>query len=183
MHAFPCGTPALDFVGTLRARRNDEPTEKLPDPGALDAWFTEAGLMDREPGATPAGLAEAIELREAIYGLVFARLHGEPLPEDAVRVVNAHAAGRPIAVQLAADGSVTRGALVAEGLSQLAREAVDIVGGPDGDLLRECGRPECTQVYVDHSRGHRREWCSMKTCGNRMKATAFRARQKQPSAA
>ena len=47
MHAFPCGTSALDFVGTLRARRNDEPTEKLGAPAALDAWFTEAGLMDR----------------------------------------------------------------------------------------------------------------------------------------
>lgn len=182
MHAFPCGTSALDFVGTLRARRNDEPTEKLGTPEALDAWFTEAGLMDRAPGATPGGLAEAVELREAIYAVVFARLRGEPLPAGAVRVVNAHAAGRPITLQLGEDGGLDRGALVAEGLSQLARETVEIVGGPEGDVLRECARPECTQVYLDHSRGHRREWCSMKTCGNRMKATAFRARQKQPAA-
>nr|WP_272925142.1 CGNR zinc finger domain-containing protein [Streptomyces sp. SID8377] len=45
-------------------------------------------------------------------------------------------------------------------------------------MLRECARPECTQVYLDHSRGRRREWCAMRTCGNRVKAAAFRARHR-----
>ncbi|WP_348788974.1 ABATE domain-containing protein [Leifsonia sp. NPDC080035] len=181
MHAFPCGTSALDFVGTLRARRNDEPTEKLDSPDALDAWFTEAGLMDRAPGARAADVEEAVELREAIYALVFARMHEEALPAGAVTVVNRHASGSPVGLRLDRDGAVVRDARVGEGLAQLARQTVEIVGGPEGAVLRECGRPECTQVYLDHSRGHRREWCSMKTCGNRMKATAFRARQKQES--
>ncbi|MFF1572460.1 CGNR zinc finger domain-containing protein [Leifsonia sp. NPDC058292] len=179
MHAFPCGTSALDFVGTRRARRNAAPTEKLASPEALDAWFIEAGMMEQSPEATPGELQVAVEVRESIYQLVFARMHEEPLPEDAVRVVNAHADGRPITLQLSASGTVTRAARVSEGLAQLARQTVEIVGGPEGGVLRECARPECTQVYLDHSRGHRREWCSMKTCGNRMKATAFRARQKQ----
>lgn len=183
MHAFPCGTSALDFVGTLRARRNDEPTEKLDSPAALDAWFTESGLMDAGPGAKAAELENAVELREAIYALVFARMHGHPLPAEAVAIVNRHAAGAPITLRLDKRGSVERDARISEGLAQLARQTVEIVGGAEGDVLRECGRPECTQVYLDHSRGHRREWCSMKTCGNRMKATAFRARQKQPAGA
>ncbi|TDP98607.1 MULTISPECIES: CGNR zinc finger domain-containing protein [unclassified Leifsonia] len=182
MHAFPCGTSALDFVGTLRARRNDVPTEKLGSPEALDAWFLEAGLMDRSPRATTADLEVAVELREAVYRVVHARMMGAPFAEDDLRVLNSHAAGRPITLQLHESGTIDRASEIAEGLSQIARQTVEIVGGAEGDVLRECGRPECTQVYLDHSRGHRREWCSMKTCGNRMKATAFRARQKQPAA-
>jgi hypothetical protein len=47
----------------------------------------------------------------------------------------------------------------AQGLVTLAREADEIVGGEDAALLRECGRLECTQVYLDRSRGYRRQWC------------------------
>jgi predicted RNA-binding Zn ribbon-like protein len=80
------------------------------------------------------------------------------------------------------DGALRRSGTVDEGLASLAREAVAILGGEEAGLLRECGRPECTQVYLDRSRGHRREWCSMKTCGNRVKASAFRERQRAAAA-
>jgi predicted RNA-binding Zn ribbon-like protein len=136
MHAFPCGTSALDFVGTLRARRNDVPTEKLDSPAALDAWFVESGLMDRSPRATAADLEQAVALREAVYRVVHARMMGAPFEEDDLRVVNAHAAGRPITLQLGPAGTVARAAEIAEGLSQLARQTVEIVGGSEGDVLR-----------------------------------------------
>jgi predicted RNA-binding Zn ribbon-like protein len=70
-----------------------------------------------------------------------------------------------------------------QALSSIARVAVEILGGPDADLLKECGRPECTQVYLDRSRGSRREWCAMETCGNKMKAAAYRARKRGNSPA
>jgi predicted RNA-binding Zn ribbon-like protein len=175
IHAFPCGTLSLDFVGTLRARRNDPPTEKLATVELLDDWFVESGMLDTAPGADAVDLEIAVEVREAIYALVAARVNGRSLPTHAVAVVNRHAAGQPIALRLGADG-VTRTGLVAQGLTALARESVEILGGVEGALLRECARPECTQVYLDHSRGRRREWCAMRTCGNRVKAAAYRAR-------
>jgi predicted RNA-binding Zn ribbon-like protein len=176
MHAFPCGTLPLDFVGTLRARRNAGPAEKLASPEQLDAWFVEAGMFDTGPGADETDLEIAVDLRESIYSLVAARLDGRPMPPRAISEVNKHAAGLPVTLRLYADGA-TRTGTVAQGLAALAREAVEILGGDDAALLRECARPECTQVYLDRSRGHRREWCSMKTCGNRIKAATYRARQ------
>ncbi|MFD7989759.1 CGNR zinc finger domain-containing protein [Kitasatospora indigofera] len=176
MHAFPCGTLPLDFVGTLRARRNAVPTEKLATPGGLDAWFVEAGMVDAAPGADLTDLDIAVDLRESIYSLVAARLAGEPLPPRAVAEVNRHAAGLPVALRLHADGA-TRTGTVAQGLAALARETVEIIGGDEAALLRECARPECAQVYLDRSRGHRREWCAMRTCGNRVKAAGYRARR------
>lgn len=179
-HAFPCGTLALDFAGTLRARRNAAPAEKLATPELLDAWFTESGQLAAPPGADRADLAAALELREAIYALVTARIDGDPLPPSAISAVNDHAARLPVGLALA-DGRVQRTGTAAQGLASLARETVAIIGGDEAALLRECGRPECTQVYLDRSRGHRREWCAMRTCGNRVKAAAFRARHGTPT--
>ncbi|MFC8447897.1 CGNR zinc finger domain-containing protein [Kitasatospora sp. NPDC057223] len=182
MHAFPCGTLPLDFVGTLRARRNAVPAEKLASPRQLDAWFVEAGMFDAAPGADETDLRIAVDLREAVYSLVVARLDGLPLPPQAVAEVNRHAAGLPVSLRLDAD-TVTRTGGAAQGLAALARETVEIIGGDDAALLRECARPECAQVYLDRSRGLRREWCAMKTCGNRVKAAAYRARRHQEAGA
>ncbi|MGW9027898.1 CGNR zinc finger domain-containing protein [Streptomyces sp. NPDC055722] len=179
-HAFPCGTLALDFLGTLRARRNPVPAEKLGSPELLDSWFVESQMLDTTPGSNASDLETALELRESIYSLVEARLAGAQLPAAAVAVVNGHAAQPPVVMQLV-PGGTSRSGSASQGLAAIARQAVEIIGGGDSALLRECGRPECTQVYLDRSRGHRREWCAMRTCGNRVKAAAFRARQRSSS--
>jgi predicted RNA-binding Zn ribbon-like protein len=177
LHSFPCGSPPLDFVGTLQARRSATPTEQLSSPAALDAWFVESGMLDASPGTSGHDLEAAVALREAAYALVAARIAGDEPPSAALELVNSRALELPVELRLGADG-LRRTGTVAQGLASLARELVAILGGDDGALLRECGRPECTQVYVDRSRGHRREWCSMRTCGNRVKASTFRARQR-----
>ncbi|GGZ30622.1 CGNR zinc finger domain-containing protein [Streptomyces olivaceoviridis] len=176
-HVFPCGTPTLDFVGTLQERRAPVPIERIGSPGLLDSWFVESGLLDERPASDRADLRAAVELREAIYLLVRARLIGTPLPAGAVTAVNRRAAGLPVALCLGPVGT-SRSGTAAQALADLAREAVEIVAGPDAALLRECGHPDCTQVYLDRSRGRRREWCAMRTCGNRVKAAALRARRR-----
>lgn len=177
IHTFPCGTPALDFVGTLQARREPSPTEVMATTALLDAWLVESGLMDAAPDATETDREAAQQLRESLYALLDARLRDEPLPTHAVATANRFAEAPPVAARLV-DGRARREGSVANGLSALAREAIAIIGGPDAALLRECGRPGCTQVYLDRSRGQRREWCAMGTCGNRMKAAAYRDRHR-----
>ena len=36
--------------------------------------------------------------------------------------------------------------------------------------LRPCANPECQLFLIDHSKPNTARWCSMATCGNRMKA-------------
>jgi predicted RNA-binding Zn ribbon-like protein len=173
-HRFPCENPALDFVGTLRARRDASPTEMLTSPDSLADWFRGAGVA---PDVTcrPRDVDRATALREAIYSLVTARLAHEPFDEDALAHVN-RAASRPPAVpRLTVDGRVVA-ATPEQALSSVARIAIEVLGGTDP--LKECGRPECTQVYLDRSRGGRRAWCAMETCGNKVKAAAYRARKR-----
>lgn len=45
--------------------------------------------------------------------------------------------------------------------------------------LRACANTECNLFLVDHSRPGTARWCSMATCGNRMKARAFSRRARQ----
>ena len=37
-------------------------------------------------------------------------------------------------------------------------------------LVRICGSEECDWLFLDKTKNHRRRWCDMKTCGNRVKA-------------
>lgn len=42
--------------------------------------------------------------------------------------------------------------------------------------LRSCANTECNLFLIDHSRPGTAKWCSMATCGNRMKARTYARR-------
>lgn len=46
--------------------------------------------------------------------------------------------------------------------------------------LRPCGNDECRLFLLDRSRANRARWCSMATCGNRMKARRHYDRARTP---
>lgn len=175
-HVFVCGSPALDFAATLRARRSVR-FETLATPDRLDAWYRESGIVDAVSPSGPADVDRAVAVREALYALVTARRLGEDYDPAALETLNAAAAGPTAAPRLTASGR-RLDATPAEALAAVARAAVELLSGPDVPLLKECGNPECTRVYVDRSRGTRRQWCDMESCGNRVKAAAYRARRK-----
>lgn len=175
-HVFVCGNPALDFAATLRARRSLR-FEMFTTPARLNAWYVESGIVDAVSPGEEADVAQATTLREAVYELVTARRLGEEYDGAALTVVN-DAARRPPAVpRLTPSGRWTQ-ATPEEALSAVARHAIELLSGADVPLLKECGNPECTRVYVDRSRGMRRQWCGMESCGNKIKAAAYRARKK-----
>lgn len=175
-HAFVCGNPALDFAATLRARRTVS-FEMFATPDRLDAWFIESGLVDTIAPADEADVEQAKRVREAIYALVTARRLGREYDEETLSRLNGAARRPPATPQLTRTGRRTE-ATAAQALSTVARQAVELLSGPDVPLLKECDNPECTRIYIDRSRGMRRQWCGMESCGNRFKAAAYRARKK-----
>ncbi|MFJ8862314.1 CGNR zinc finger domain-containing protein [Streptomyces sp. NPDC102451] len=175
-HVFVCGNPALDFAATLRARRSVR-FEMFVTPERLGAWYEESGVVDAITPGADGDVEQAKAVREAVYELVTARRLGQEFGEDALAVVN-DAARKPAAVpQLTRTGRRTV-ATPEHALSTVARLAVELLSGPDVPLMKECGNPECTRVYIDRSRGMRRQWCGMDSCGNKIKAAAYRARRK-----
>ncbi|WP_331728369.1 CGNR zinc finger domain-containing protein [Streptomyces sp. NBC_00158] len=175
-HVFVCGHPVLDFVATLRARRSTR-FEMLVTPDRLNAWYLDSGLVDTVTPAADGDVREAVTLREAVYRLVGNGRLGEDFDRQALGLLNAAARQVPATPQLTPAGRHTD-ATPAQALATLARQTVELLSGPDVHLLKECGNEECTRVYLDRSRGMRRQWCGMESCGNKIKAAAYRARRK-----
>ena len=46
------------------------------------------------------------------------------------------------------------------------------------ERLKACRASDCEWAFIDSARNHSRAWCSMKSCGNREKARAFRERHR-----
>ena len=61
-------------------------------------------------------------------------------------------------------------------LVPLAYYAANFFATADYPAIRKCEDPKCILWFYDSSKNHSRRWCSMELCGNRAKATAFRAR-------
>lgn len=56
--------------------------------------------------------------------------------------------------------------------------ALLLVAG-ESDRMRVCAAPDCSRVLIDYSRNRSRFYCDSRTCGNRLHAAAYRARQRQ----
>lgn len=61
----------------------------------------------------------------------------------------------------------------------LALQVADILLSPDMARVHTCAVDTCRWLFLDTSKNHKRRWCNMKVCGNRMKARRFQARRDQ----
>ena len=178
-YRFDSGRVSLDLMATL-GNRSDE---RLHDPAGLEAWLLAGGLVDEPVAIGSRDLARTRALRAALFGVVDASLRGDRPPRADVETINAAAAvpARSPRLILEADGlGRERPAFaVAEILGEIARDAVDLLTGPQRDLIRECAADDCSGIYVDASRGGTRRWCSTARCGNRARVAAHRARHQR----
>ncbi|WP_405159924.1 CGNR zinc finger domain-containing protein [Nocardia sp. NBC_01499] len=173
MFTFVSGNLALDFAGTVKARTTTF-DDALATPADLADWLVAAELLDHAPDCDATTLDRAVRLREAAYRMAVAVSGSEPLADADRRLVNDCAKGELPAIGLRPDGTITRAGTPAAALTAIARSAIELLGS--SATIKECGRPECTRLYVDASRGGTRRWCDMTVCGNRVKSAAFRAR-------
>ena len=178
MFEFVADRPVLDFVATV-AERTTVREEKLGNPADLADWVTQSGILDHPPTITTRQLERAKQLREALFGLLSALIDGsEPPPTDR-DLVNVAASRPGPTLQLSSNGEVSRHGDIDAVLAVLAQDCVDLFDSADRQALRWCADSSCTRPFIDRSRGHRRRWCGMKGCGDRAKAAAYRARQRE----
>jgi predicted RNA-binding Zn ribbon-like protein len=191
--------PGLDFLNSI-ATPVDIPVDWIGDGEGLLNWLEQARLVPGEaldnirrhalPGELDRTADQARRLREWFRGFVqehkghrlAARHLGqlEPLnrllerDEAFSRIVPAPAGkDMPFQLQTARKWRTPEALLlpIAEALARL-------VCTEDFSHVRACEGPACTLLFADHTRGHRRRWCSMALCGNRAKQAAHRHRVK-----
>jgi predicted RNA-binding Zn ribbon-like protein len=142
---------AADVVGSIGLRANDDDLQQAI---RLQAAIWSAG--------------DAIVDRQVIY--------------DADREVLNELATAPSLVPRLDPGAIRTwvgDAGVGSLLSTVARDAIDVFGGPRAGRLKRCEGQRCALLFVDTSRSGRRRWCSMERCGNRAKVAAHRRRRKE----
>jgi predicted RNA-binding Zn ribbon-like protein len=176
---FRSGRLALDFPASLAARLRAEPRDLLATPHDLGRWLVAAGLAAHNPEPTAEELDQARELREALYRLAMACVEERDFAAADRDLLNRWAAEPPPVPQLGAEGGLTwTHTDVRALLATLARDGVELFGGPLAQRIRKCAGEGCALLFVDTSRSGERRWCSMAGCGNKAKVAEFRQRRR-----
>ncbi|MEV0671184.1 CGNR zinc finger domain-containing protein [Mycobacterium sp. NPDC050441] len=127
------------------------------------AQRTEAHAWLRRHGATEAELTDLVAARNVLQALVRGAETAvalEPLLSEAA--LRAHATTDGVRWELDTDDAM-RGA-------QRAILAWDALRTGSPGRLRACANPDCRLFLIDRTKPNTKRWCSMATCGNRMKA-------------
>ena len=177
---FEGGRLSLDFIGSNGARSG----ELLATAADLSAWLSAAGMTTERPAVSAAQFERALVVRSALSRLVRASIGEGAVQAADVDVVNAAAGQESPRRSLSLRGQKLVNHAVAPDADQclgvVARDAIDLLGGPERGLLRRCAAEDCSGIYVDRSRGSRRKWCSTGGCGNRSRVSAHRHRNNLP---
>jgi predicted RNA-binding Zn ribbon-like protein len=148
-------------------------------------WLRQAGLAlagVEEVRPTGALLRAARALRAVLRGLVESRKAGKVPDFSDLNAFLMAAQSHP---QLVWSKSKTvvetvRSAETAEQiLAPVALKAAQLFSTADFRRVRRCGEQTCVHWFLDTTRPGRRRWCSMATCGNRLKVKSYRQRLKK----
>ncbi|MFB9905152.1 CGNR zinc finger domain-containing protein [Allokutzneria oryzae] len=142
------------LLAFLNTRDEEKHTDVLDD---VDEWRLWARSNDVSAPGEP---SDVRQLRDALREAVAGREH---VPDIAVDLRTELRGGIPVLAPTTAAGTFLAAAL------RLA-----IAG--DWDRFKICPAHNCQWAFYDRSRNRSRSWCSMRVCGNREKARAFRER-------
>lgn len=188
------GAVCLDFANTW-GNRADPANDRLGSYSDLLQWAAGAGVVSDSERRALAALAErlareasvvfdwSLELRSTVFRLCAAVARGDrPAPTD-LEELNRALADMPQR-QLCCGGACcewTWGGDQADlrrPVWGVLRSAADLLTSPEAARIRECEAPDCNWLFLDRSRGRRRRWCDMSSCGNRAKARRYYARHR-----
>ncbi|WP_067831567.1 CGNR zinc finger domain-containing protein [Actinomadura kijaniata] len=176
------GHPVLDLTNTVFNRAHPvEDNELLRTPSDVFTWCASAGLFEDAPPAAEAGADDLVRevraVREQAWAVFNAVARGETVPPEPLGALleraGAGVRGGRVPPVDATLGHLTAGRAAPGSVpATLALLAVHALFTLPSDRIRACGR--CGWLFLDSSRGGRRRWCSMSTCGNREKASRHR---------
>jgi predicted RNA-binding Zn ribbon-like protein len=191
------GRLCLDFTNTLQTRPLSEKVDLIKSYAHLLSWAHQATILTpgeaaglaeaarQQPRAANEALAQALSLREALYGIFSARAAGLPSPVPDLRTVN-KAIGRAMTragLSPSATGGFEWGwpdtpIRVDRVAWWVARSAAELLTSADLTAVRECAGYDCGRLFMDGTKNRSRRWCDMASCGNRAKGRRHYERRK-----
>jgi predicted RNA-binding Zn ribbon-like protein len=190
--------PCLDFINT-QIIVNGEPTDVLEGFDDFISWLVQSNLLTKAQTAVAEAelnhkeravlLEQAKTLRTGLRELAARIVARKPIPGSIINLINQILSQRPGYPQLVRkkNGFEQRfhsaAAPVHNLLVPLAEVAGDLLCRADFALIKKCGNPACILYFYDTTKNHTRNWCSMQTCGNRIKVAAHYQRKRSQSGA
>jgi predicted RNA-binding Zn ribbon-like protein len=138
-------------------------------------------MGERDARACAAALDQARALRDTVRDVLGALAARRALKAEWIAAINQALVWGAGSLRLERQGRGWTEPFRA--LAPIARAAADLVAQPRGGEIKRCANPRCVLYFRDRSRAHRRRWCSMAVCGNRMKVAAHARRhgRRRPS--
>jgi predicted RNA-binding Zn ribbon-like protein len=182
--------PAIDFANTF-STPNGEGTEHLRAWADVIDWLSLTGLSKNRGLILPAAhgaeaLRSVIELRQAWTAELARLVSGEKVGEMFLERVNRLLAEDVFHEKLRCEegpryrlvrsDSHLQGQKLA--LALLGRQIAVFLAEANLSYLHRCANTtSCVLYFYDTTKNHRRQWCSVASCGNRHKVAQFRKRQ------
>jgi predicted RNA-binding Zn ribbon-like protein len=176
----PAPEPLARVQALVNTVERPDGGDRLVDDRDARPWLVDQGYLSDDDPLSAQDLALVRDVREAMRALLIGN-SGGPAPSDAAVAPLATVAAAGTA-RVRIDGSTVH--LDAAGDSLAARLAglLLIVRDAQRDgswaRLKACANDECQWAFYDRSRNHGGHWCTMATCGNKLKNRDFRARRR-----
>jgi predicted RNA-binding Zn ribbon-like protein len=167
------------FINTVDLLEVDR--EQLSDAASLSAWFTDRDLIEPDTPVSTRDLQRALELREALRAFLIANAGGQ-LDPDALAVVNRAVEAADLTPTFASDATASlqpKNGGVDGALGTLLAIVFAAMADGSWSRLKACRYYPCRWAYYDASKNRSGTWCSMSSCGNKVKTRAYRARRAQ----
>lgn len=195
MFNFESNSRCLDFLNTELVEKN-QVVDQITDYDRLITWLhqarflteSQASMVRRKWAQSPMAeriLRAARDQRKLIRKVVEKMTAGQKLPLPIVDELNRLLRHRKGYTQLVQDEDgfwLQPQTDLEENPLNLIVPAIESLCRllAEGDLsrLKRCENPACIHYFYDTSKNRTRRWCSMRLCGNRMKAAAHYRRQR-----
>jgi predicted RNA-binding Zn ribbon-like protein len=189
------GHPALDLANTIDSRRGRWGPDFLHSFDDLLVLSERTVVLDRVAVSSlrqrasadleraRAVVAQALTLREAIHQVFLAEETGRAYPSAALKVVETAAREGRSRERLMHTKRGFAWSLPFDELEDVSRafalRALELlIVRNDRREVRECKGDNCGWLFLDHSKGGHRMWCSDASCGARSRIARFRTRLK-----
>ncbi|MEO8246734.1 MAG: CGNR zinc finger domain-containing protein [Chloroflexota bacterium] len=167
----------IEFVNTIDLEDARDP---IGTPALFAAWLSQHGTHGPPGDVSAATHRRAIDLREGLRAL--GRHNNQEAAEpERLHALEAATAELPLIASLGTDSGWQlrpRAGGADAFLAWIVATAVRAMADGRWSRVKACQNDTCRWLFVDASRNRSRTWCTMATCGSRMKARAYRARQR-----
>jgi predicted RNA-binding Zn ribbon-like protein len=164
------------FVNTFYELEDRRGEDHFASEDGLADWLRERGL---DPGeVTVDDVRRAVAVREGLRALLFEHNRSDPDP-NALGAMQEAADGLPVTMRVDGEGD-THPAPAGPGVPAALGLVLVVVhearAGGTWKRLKACPGRHCGWAFYDYSVNRTSTWCSMKVCGGREKARAYRRR-------